>query len=170
MPGPKTECNVGIWKYENGKLRKCENEEMRELQPRRTCTLSHFLNIPIFSLPYSHILTLHYSSTSDHTFLTLRLAKPISFLLISFPFVFVLWRQECRHPELLSPSVGANQDISRNVLKERGVLGACPQTSQTFRLLFVLRLWYHSLRLRVLLFTGSKSGAGGLDFQQRKNG
>ena len=32
---------------------------MRERQPRLTCSFSHFHNIPIFSLPYSHILTLH---------------------------------------------------------------------------------------------------------------
>ena len=54
-----SECNVGIWEYENAKLRKCENGGMRERPPRCTCSLSHFLNIPIFSFSYSHNLTLH---------------------------------------------------------------------------------------------------------------
>ena len=36
---------------------------------------------------------------------------------------------------------------------------------QPFRLISALHLWYHSLRLKVLLFAGAKSGAGGLDFQ-----
>ena len=31
------ECNVRIWKYENEKLRKRENEEMQELQHQRIC-------------------------------------------------------------------------------------------------------------------------------------
>ena len=31
------ECNVRIWKYENEKLRRCENEEMQELQHRHIC-------------------------------------------------------------------------------------------------------------------------------------
>ena len=36
---------------------------------------------------------------------------------------------------------------------------------QTFRLHFVLRLWYHFLHLKVLLFAGARGVARGLDFQ-----
>ena len=44
---------------------------MRERLPRCTYSFSHFPNIPIFSLPYSHILTLHSPNNGD---LVLKLA------------------------------------------------------------------------------------------------
>ena len=52
-------------------MRKCGIVEMRERLPRCTYSFSHFPNIPIFSLPYSHILTLHSANYVD---LVLKLA------------------------------------------------------------------------------------------------
>ena len=39
---------------------------------------------------------------------------------------------------------------------------------QTFRLLFVLRLWYHSFHLKVLLFAGAKAVSEGWIFSHEK--
>ena len=46
-------------------MQKCGIEKMRERLPRCTYSFSHFPNIPIFSLPYSHILTLHSANNGD---------------------------------------------------------------------------------------------------------
>ena len=56
-------------------MRKCGIVEMRERLPRCTYSSSHFPNIPIFSLPYSHILTLHSANYVD---LVLKLAAFVS--------------------------------------------------------------------------------------------
>ena len=40
-----------------------------------------------------------------------------------------------------------------------------PPSYLNFCLIFVLRLWYHPQRLKVLLFAGARDVAGGLDFQ-----